>query len=205
MGEDELKLIIKTKENIFFFHFDFISNKLYLRKDNDEYKLVYDLNRKALFSSIGKIYQMNENSIFEKKQHQNNNLFYKYYDYNNNGIVYTVIIENNKDDSDKIVEILLKNNVSDIRDLLKLIGENIDLSNIRIRIIQRTDDFNNYIFLDKGILKEYSESINQNDILLKVYYRNNEFYIEKTARKRIDDTKKMLKILGVNNGKRKED
>lgn len=205
-NEKGVEIVLIGNDEAIYIDLDYLKKKIYLGKKNMPYKEVYDDLPTKSVNPIGHLYQNNEREIYKRltiKLSPDNSV--KYYELNENGDHYTIILDVNKNmfSEKEFLDKVLYNSsyYNGIRDLFIFINENVDKSDVDIKL---SDSKGSNIAIINGKVKEYLEYIEENDQYIKIYLENGEFYYERRIKETYQDNMTAyIKKIGERNGKEK--
>lgn len=203
-----IKIIVNTSSNLITIYQDIQTKLISLSCDNWPYVILYDDFPNKYFFPKGKLYHYNDKTILKLINDVSHNYKYQYrigdnnynikFSFNNsNAVTYDDLLKKETSfDENKFIIYLLKNNeqINRIRDLFILISKYINISEINLDISM--EDGSNIEIIDNK-LTNYVEYLNNNDLKLKIYLKDDKFYIDKTTTEEYqEDVIKLIKKKG---------
>ena len=176
-------------------YYDIFFTDKYINVEGRETRLCYKKENGYILED--KTYKLDNGSSFIYKKHFPYNLIFAF----QNGKSYKVHLECNIDNIDQRIVEYFHNNipyVKRINDLLKILLSLVDIDNSVIEIKNNQDN----LLFEKGILKEYNEYFEKDNIKYHIYLKDNEVYVdkeiiktEKINKEDIIDIKKYKKVI----------
>ena len=203
-SENSFDFVFKTnKEEVIRGIFNRKNETLRLKGDEWDHYLLYQVGPNSCIP-IGREYWSITRNVIIKKNYSEKSQSILYRDSNNS---FTIIISklSGPIDGILIVNALLdeKNKITRIKDILDIINNVFDLSDIELNI-KSVDSINiSNIILYCGKLTKYIEYFETNNLKEKIYLQEGVFYVEKTIKERLEEERiPYVKKIGEINGKR---
>ena len=190
-NERGIEVIVKADDENITLTVDYIKYETYLACPNWEHITIYSNVIKKNYVPIGKEYHKNNNVVLKYHSRDVYPHRFLYTGLGNDYFQYEININTTGDnDVDDIVitKALLNNNkpITRIKDLLELMNNTIDLSKYEVKI-QNKDDYISTIIVSFGILTKYVEYLEKDDMDIKIYLEDGQFYQDITESKKIDN------------------
>ena len=191
INEDEMSIITECDGTLVNINIDYLKKQTILISTSWPYSIIYSNSITKNCIPIGKLYKNNERYVLSKNFVKARNAYskLKIFELKVNNQVYGITINefNKKLNEQEIINFLLndENEINCVTDILTILNKIIDINNFEIKINNMTDN-TSIIIIDRGKLTKYVEFYEKDDYKEKIYLNNNEFYIEKTTKEKID-------------------
>lgn len=200
--QDEIKICLNCDDTEITINIDLKKNQTMLISSYLSYATIYPNYFKKAYFPIGKLYTNNTRSLLNKNMVKANGIYDKInvFELIINDIKYGITITEytRKLNSILLINALLSDEyeINSIVDILKVIGNVININDYEIKITNLLDNISSLI-IDKGELTKYVEYNENDNYKEKIYLENDNFYIEKTTKEKIDDREVLVKKMGV--------
>ena len=181
------------------------NKKISVSSINLPYQIIYDDYSRKFLAPRGYKYQNNDRIIFDKYLVRLNPASISKHAFilsciKNEYDIYLDVYSSFFDKNEFINKLLYSDNsIDNIGDLMLLISQILNLNECKIKV----EDCTNKIVIDNGKLADYSEYLEFQNEVQRIYFSNNEFYIERKTCEKCEASS-YIKKLGVYNGKEKK-
>ncbi len=201
MNNNPINIIINCDNEKIIIDIDINNKQTMISNSLWQYQILFSNIGQKGSCFIGKKYSNKDKSVLMRNVIKNP-LFASIhvYELRINDQVYNITInEFGKKTNDIVIINALLNSdfeVKRIIDILKIIGNVIDISDYEIKVSNQ--DTGDVIITYKGEITKYIEYHENDDIKEKIYLENGEFFIEKTKKMKLDDMEReYIKKIGV--------
>ena len=198
------RVYVNTNSDLIRIDFDFLKNKIYLKKGSKPYSEIYNIHVKNNLVPIGYMFSDENRNIIKKALFAGEDNI-KYYELEDNTNHYAIVLDSKDksfNDEEFIINLLRsQNQFDDIRILFKAIVNLVDINNIDIKL---ADAKGSNISISNGKVSTYVVYVDNDDHYDKIYIKDGVSFIDKKVTEEYsDEITSYVKKIGEYHGKEK--